>query len=314
MWRALAFASLMAAGGAVQAADAGPLRAELGRFRAELAAVRAIQLAQSQDPNLRTAALEVRLSRLEELLRQLTGRIEETEYAQRQTSARIDQLVADLDARLPGREPATEVAAPSTRQTQEALATPAPALPQRTPQPSIISPDQSARQGYVLGTIPEDALRGQAAVRAPALPAPTPGGVGDQARLVTPGADASYKNALDLLQAGNWPAAEQQFTTFVKDYPDDARAPTAAYWLGETYFFRKEYPTAASVFARNYRTYGQEAPRAADNLLKLGMSLAAMGDRNKACQTFGELGKRHPTAPAPIKQALAREKSAAGCS
>ena len=95
--------------------------------------------------------------------------------------------------------------------------------------------------------------------------------------------------------------------------PDDARAPTASYWLGETYFFRKDYPTAASVFARNYRTYGEVAPRAPDNLLKLGMSLAAMGDRDKACQTFAELAKRHPNAPAPIRQALSREKSAAGC-
>ena len=166
----------------------------------------------------------------------------------------------------------------------------------------------------MLGTIPEDALRGQQQVHAPALPAPSPPAPGQQARLVPEGADAAYKGALDLLQTGNWPSAEQSFTSFVKDYPDDPRAPTASYWLGETYFFRKEYPTAASVFARNYRTYGQEAPRAADNLLKLGMSLAAMGERDKACQTFGELAKRHPNASAPIKQALSRERTAAGCS
>ena len=59
---------------------------------------------------------------------------------------------------------------------------------------------------------------------------------------------------------------------------------------------------------------GQEAPRAADNLLKLGMSLAAMGERDKACQTFAELAKRHPNASAPIRQALSRERTAAGCS
>ena len=77
---------LAAATGAAQAADPAPLRAQLDELRAELGR---IQLAQAQDPNLRTAALEVRLSRLEELIRQLTGRIEEVEYAQRQTSARI---------------------------------------------------------------------------------------------------------------------------------------------------------------------------------------------------------------------------------
>jgi TolA-binding protein len=43
------------------------------------------------------------------------------------------------------------------------------------------------------------------------------------------------------------------------------------------------------------------------------MSLSAMGDKGKACQTFGELAKRHPTAPAPVRQTLARERSAAAC-
>jgi tol-pal system protein YbgF len=309
MWRALILACLLICTDHAFAADAGPLRAELGQLRSELTALRSIQLVQAQDPNLRIAAMEVRLSRLEELLRQLTGRIEEAEFAQRQATTRLDRLVADLNGR-PG-VPGSTAASPAGQPTGEAaVASP----PPRTVQPTTIAPDDAARQGHVLGTIPEDALRGQAQVRTPALPAPSPPAPGQQARLVPEGADAAYKGALDQLQTGNWPAAEQSFTSFVKDYPDDPRAPTASYWLGETFFFRRDYPTAASVFARNYRTYGQEAPRAADNLLKLGMSLAAMGERDKACQTFGELAKRHPNASAPIKQALSRERTAAGCS
>ena len=155
----------------------------------------------------------------------------------------------------------------------------------------------------MLGTIPQGTLEGE----------PTPQ-QSLQARLAPQGADGVYRQALDQLQAGSWGEAEQSFDTFVKSYPDDPRASTASYWVGETYLFRKDYTTAASVFARNYRTYGENAPRAPDNLLKLGMALAAMGDRDKACQTFGELGKRHPNASAPIRQALSREQTAAGCS
>ena len=302
MWRALILAGLLACAGPALAADIAPLRAELGRLRSELGS---IQLAQAQDPSLRIPALEVRLSRLEELMRQLTGRIEEVEFAQRQTNVRLDRLTAELDGR--------SAAVASTPQPSEQTAAASP-QPGRLAQPSNVAPDEAARQGHVLGTIPEDALRGQQQAKPPALPAPSPGQPEQQARLVPEGADAAYKGGLDLLQTGNWPAAEQSFTSFVKDYPDDPRAPTASYWLGETYFFRKEFPTAAAVFARNYRTYGQEAPRAADNLLKLGMSLAAMGERDKACQTFGELAKRHPNASAPIRQALSRERTAAGCS
>ena len=58
--------------------------------------------------------------------------------------------------------------------------------------------------------------------------------------------------------------------------------------------FRKDYADRGPAFARNYRTYGQDARHGAGQLLKLGMSLAAMGERDKACQTFAELAKRHP--------------------
>ena len=304
--RRLLFIALLAFAPEPVAADPAALRAQIGELRAELGQIR---LAQAQDPNLRTAALEVRLSRLEELLRQLTGRIEEVEYAQRQTAARIDKLVADLDARLPGVAAAGAVAPPPPQTQAAAPAPPAPEPAPRTVPPSIIAPDDAARQGYVLGTIPQGALQGQTAPGSTPAPAPT-----TQARLAPQGADGVYRQALDQLQAGSWAAAEQSFDSFVKTYPDDPRASTASYWVGETYLFRKDYPTAASVFARNYRTYGEEAPRAADNLLKLGMSLAAMGDRDRACQTFGELAKRHPNASAPIRQALNRERTAAGCS
>ena len=310
MWLVAMLAGLLVTAWPAGAADPGSLRSDLGRLQAELAALRRVELAQLQEPALRTAALEVRLSRLEEVLRRLTGRIEEVEYAQRQTSARLDALVSDLDARLPGGSVAT---ARAPAQAPAAEPPPAPAVARPPARESIIAPDAAARQGYVLGTIPEDAVRGQPAVKAPTLPAPSPNAPGAQARLQPEGADATYRSALDLLQAGKWADAEQVFTSFVQDYPNDSRAPTASYWLGETYFFRKDYPTAASVFARNYRTYGDAAPRAPDNLLKLGMSLAAMGDRDRACQTFGELTKRHANAPAPIRQALSREKSASGC-
>ena len=304
MWRILILLGFVAA--PAWAAEPGSLRGDAARIARELSGIR---LAQAQDPALRAAGLEIRLAQLEEQLRQLTGRIEEVEYAQRQTSTRIDELVADLDARLSGRPRASGGGTQPAQ--QQAAVEPAPAAtPRRDIPPSIIAPDKAAQEGHVLGTIPPDAAANPPQPR-PAAPSETPG---SQAALTAQGADARYQQALDLLQSGSWAQAEQAFSGFVQAYPEDARVPTASYWLGETYLFRKDYPTAASMFARNYRTYGQAAPRAPDNLLKLGVALAAMGDKNRACQTFAELAKRHAKAPAPIMQALAREKTAAGCS
>ncbi|MFO1048505.1 MAG: tol-pal system protein YbgF [Geminicoccaceae bacterium] len=305
MWRFLILLGFVAA--PAWAAEPGSLRADAARIARELSGIR---LAQAQDPALRAAGLEIRLARLEEQLRQLTGRIEEVEHAQAQTASRIDELVADLDARLSGRPRAAEGSTQAPQQQAAVAPAPVATPPRRDIPPSIIAPDQAAQEGHVLGTIPPDA----AANPPKPQPAPQSETPASQAALTPQGADARYQQALDLLQSGSWAQAEQAFSGFVQAYPEDARVPNASYWLGETYLFRKDYPTAASVFARNYRTYGQAAPRAPDNLLKLGVALSAMGDKNRACQTFAELAKRHPKAPAPIMQALAREKSAAGCS
>ena len=287
MRRALPLAVLALAAGPALAVDPASLRGQIGRLQDELGEIR---LAQSQDPTLRTAALEVRLSQLEELLRQLTGRIEEVEYAQRQAAARIDELVADLDARLPGGTAGRAAAAPAPTPapTEEALASPEP--PRRRVPPSIIAPDESARQGYVLGTIPQDTLQG----RPPAPNAPQPS---LEARLAPQGADATYRQALDQLQAGSWADAELTFDQFVTSYPEDPRASTASYWVGETYLFRKDYPTAASVFARNYRTYGQDAPRAPGQSPQAG---DGAGRHGRPGQSLPDLRRTRQAAPQRI--------------
>lgn len=250
---------------------------------------RPVQLAQAATPVPRSAVLEARVQQLEEELRRLTGRVEELEHAQRQLERRLAEQGA----------PAASVAPPPTP-APLAAAEPEPPAPEPRPPAPAIEPDAAARQGYVLGRLPQGALQPQE--ERPPAPPTAPAPEGDR-----------YQAGLELLQAARWAEAEQAFAAFVQENPDDPRTPTASYWLGETYLLRKDYPTAAAVFARNYRTYGEDAPRAPDNLLKLGVALAAMGDRERACQTFAELARRHPDAPAPIRQALSRERAAAGC-
>jgi tol-pal system protein YbgF len=242
------------------------------------------------------AALEARIQQLEEDIRRLTGRVEELEYQQGQLTTRLEKLVGAVDERLRTVESAP--AAPAREEPPQAVQAhePAPGAQARAPAPDV-EPDASAQRGYVLGTIPRDAARGAPTATAPAQS----------------GSETGYDGALKLLQAGRWPEAEKAFQDFLENNPSDSRASAAAYWLGETYYFRKDYKNAAAAFARNYRTYGPEAPRAPDNLLKLGMSLRALGDREKACQTYAELAKRHPNAPMPVRQTLTRERSAAEC-
>jgi tol-pal system protein YbgF len=118
---------------------------------------------------------------------------------------------------------------------------------------------------------------------------------------------------MDLLRAGDYPSAERGLELFLDLNPDHPLASNAAYWMAETFYVRKNYAAAASGFARNYRTYGKDAPKAPDNLLKLGMSLFGLGEAEKACLSYAELAKEFPGAPTHIVQALGRERTRAGC-
>ena len=257
------------------------------------------------------AQLEARILQLEEEVRKLTGRIEQLEYQQQQLVNRMDRLVGAVDERLRAVEPGQQTAQAGNEaggaRTSEAPTAPLSPGPEARRPPSQarapatapgVDQDAAAAQGHVLGAIPRDLALNP--------PAPPPA--------VTPGvSDVGYDGALRLLQASKWPEAQQAFQGFLDKNPKDPRAPNAAYWLGETYYVGKDYQNAAAIFARNYKTYGPDAPKAPDNLLKLGMSLAALGQKDKACVAFAELAKRHPNAPTPVKQALTRELAGAGC-
>ena len=247
--------------------------------------------AQASDPAA-LARLEVRLARIEEEVRRLTGRIEETEFAQRRINDRIDQLISDLDARLAALE---QHAAPGD-ETQAGGSSSAPATPPAAPQPP-------ATEGS-LGTVPEGDLAGLPRVDPDAATAP------EREPLST---REQYDAAMTLLRGGDYAGAERSLELFLEVNQDDPLAPNAAYWLAESFYVRGDFASAAAAFARNYRTYGSEAPKAPDNLLKLGMALNQLGQNDEACRAFEELDDAFPDPPAHIRQALERERDAADC-
>ncbi len=317
--------------------------------------------AQSLDAQ-RAALAVARVGELEEELRRLRGRIEVLELERDRLRERVERLEDRLAAIEGGRaEPPpaetrppapvvsrggaapTAAAAPSQPQPPTPPTRPAPpagsaaagatspANAGRSAGPPVES-DLAARRGYVLGTIPREAILGidptpGTTAPPPARPGPPPAQAApapaqqQAARTgptgpapAEPGAAGRWAAARELLQKGEWEAAEEALRRFVEDFPNDPNASTAAYWLGETFLVREDWQNAAATFARNYRTFGPEAPRAPDNLLKLGVALARLGDKEKACQTFAELDRRHPNASSAVRQALARERAAAGCS
>ncbi len=129
------------------------------------------------------------------------------------------------------------------------------------------------------------------------------------------GADATttYEHAYNLIKESNYAGAEKAFSSFISKYPNDKLITNARYWLAETFYVRGNFETAAIKFAEAYQK-DQKGPKAADNLLKLGMSLGGLGKKDDACLSLKELDKRFPDASASVKQRATQQKSAFGCS
>lgn len=121
-----------------------------------------------------------------------------------------------------------------------------------------------------------------------------------------------YDTAYGHLLRQDYGAAEAAFEDFIKAYPNDPRAGDAQYWLGETYFVRGSYKSAAGAFLKGYQTYAK-SNKAPDSLLKLAMSLDRLGQKDAACSSFGELVLRFPEAPAHVKDKAASEQSRLKC-
>lgn len=233
----------------------------------------------------RAAGMEVRLSELADEFRSLTGNVEELAHDIRVLNERIERLVVDVDSRLSAIEQArVSASVPATPDT----------LPGTPSFPQVPSPSLPASPGSgILGTLPFDELPPSATV-----PEVTP--------------EEHYRLAYQKMLDRRWPEAEINWKGFIENYPDHTLASNAYYWLGETFYVRNDFENSAVIFARGYEKFpnGNKAP---DILLKLGMALANLGQKNDACVTFAELGKIFPKAPETIKLQSARESKRAGC-
>lgn len=122
----------------------------------------------------------------------------------------------------------------------------------------------------------------------------------------------AFKQAKDLLLAGDYANAEQAFAAYANNYPDSAKAPEARYWQGETLFVREAYTDAAGAYIGAIRGWPQTS-WAPDATLKLARSMVALKKTTEACRTLDELTKRYPKAPAQVISRAASTRVAAKC-
>ncbi len=112
-----------------------------------------------------------------------------------------------------------------------------------------------------------------------------------------------YNAAYQFILAGDYRSAEVAFRAHIDRYPADPMTSDARYWLGEALYGQDRYAESATVFIDNQRDF-PDSKRGAENMLKLGMAMAKLNDREVACATLAKVGTRFPSAaPAVLKRA-----------
>jgi len=124
--------------------------------------------------------------------------------------------------------------------------------------------------------------------------------------------DKQYKFATSFLKIGDYSTAERAFREFVQTNPEHDLAGNAQYWYAETFRIRQLYTDAASAYLEGYQKYpkGEKAPI---NLLKLGVSMVQIGEKDQGCKMINGVEKQYPKANQSVIQKAKYESQKFEC-
>ena len=124
--------------------------------------------------------------------------------------------------------------------------------------------------------------------------------------------DKQYKFATSFLKVGDYSTAERAFREFVNTHPEHDLAGNAQYWYAETFRIRQLYTDAASAYLEGYQKYpkGEKAPI---NLLKLGVSMVQIGEKDQGCKMINGVEKQYPKASQSVIQKAKYESQKFEC-
>ena len=124
--------------------------------------------------------------------------------------------------------------------------------------------------------------------------------------------EKQYEFATSFLKVGDYSTAERAFREFVTTNPEHNLAGNAQYWYAETFRIRQLYTDAASAYLEGYQKYpkGEKAPV---NLLKLGVSMVQIGEKDQGCKMINGVEKQYPNANQSVIQKAKYESKKFEC-
>lgn len=235
----------------------------------------------------------VKITEIEEQMQKLTASHEEVLFSFEQLNERINKVQKDNELRLSDLETGDPKAV--------AKKTPPKQFP-GTDKPqdlgTMVVQKQTEKEQQTSSINPAAVVRVEESDAKEILPNASP--------------DEQYKFATSLIKVGDYDQAELALREFVKKNPKHELAGNAQYWYAETFYIRQLYHDAAAAYLDGYQKYPQST-KGPQNLLKLGVTLSELGEKDQGCQMLDGITKQYPKATQSVIQKARYEKKKFKC-
>ena len=124
--------------------------------------------------------------------------------------------------------------------------------------------------------------------------------------------EKQYEFAVSFLKVGDYNTAERAFREFIDTNTKHELAGNAQYWYAETFRIRQLFTDAASAYLEGYQKY-PKSEKAPINLLKLGVSLVQIGEKDQGCLMITGVEKQYPKANQSVLQKAKYEEKKFDC-
>ena len=235
----------------------------------------------------------LKLNEIEDQFRELTNKFEEVNFKLDKLSTRVTKIQSDNQLRFSDLESGKvsdlkekQVVLPGTSKPQDFGANPA-YQTSNLPSQQTINSVETAQT--VITEQPEK-----------------------ESLLPNKPAEEQYEFAVSFMKIGDYETAEFALKEFINKNKDHDLAGSAQYWYGETFRIRQLYSDAATAYLDGYQNY-PKSKKAPDNLLKLGITMVQLGEKDQGCKMISGLKKEYPKASKSVLQKAQYEQKKFKC-
>jgi tol-pal system protein YbgF len=236
----------------------------------------------------------LKLNEIENQFRQLTNNFEEVNFKLDKLSTRVTKIQSDAQLRFSDLENNTD-----TNQKKKTTSLPGSSKPQ----------DFGAAPGYESTNLPkEQSINSIQSAQTVITEEPEK----KETLLPNKPAEDQYEFAVSFMKIGDYETAEFALKEFIEKNKEHDLAGNAQYWYGETFRIRQLYSDAATAYLDGYQNY-PKSKKAPDNLLKLGITMVQLGEKDQGCKMISGLKKEYPKASKSVLQKAQYEQKKFKC-